>query len=611
MDEGLAEFLKGQPLQNVPAGAPAPDDLFTMFFISDSEPRMRENTDYEISNYIANLAAYKTTRVEYFEYAGGAHRIDPKLVILGGDISQDHSTSVLADWHLWEPLVANGIAFIAGFGNHDWEDPTWYSISGDEWNMKTTEFCRASYLNASGVAAPHFGYREFGPTDTRGPVTFLAKFRGVQIVNFNSFLYQPSYHYDFTSIKGTQCKQENASQGFSGCQVFKTAEPQIVELERALEASKGTPTVFVQHYPLTTSDRWWDDYGTSGTSIAQKKQRLKDLIGNYSGSVLFSGHNHKFAANAHTSSSGKSFTEYVAPYFGGNGGDDLRQGGGFLAALVSPTQGIVEVKHVEAPVFDADYTTTTPSATAPISATTTAALVDLSNLPPDASSVAASLTTCLTNSCLDVSFACYGDTECKALALPIATAQNPSDQFLASTGWSMMSASKSNTAVLELLRCMDNYCGTIFLSVTSAPTPTPTLASASAPTPAPIPTPSPVPEPAPVPAPSPQAPSPTPSPAPVPTPMPIPAPTPTPTPMPVPNPAPAPAPVLATLIPTPTPAPNPAPTPASASTPSPAAMPALTPTPVPTPVSDTVSVDNAGALRWPFLLLQLLLLRSL
>lgn len=588
VDEGLAEFLKGQPLQNVTAGVPAPDELFTIFFISDSEPRMRNNTDYEISNYIANLASYKTTRVEYFEYAGGTHRVDPKLVILGGDISKDHSTSVLADWHLWEQLVSNGIAFIAGFGNHDWEAPTWYSIAGDEWNMRTTEFCRASYLNASGVAAPHFGYTEFGPTDTRGPVTFLAKFRGVQIVNFNSFLYQPSYHYDFTSIKGAKCKEENATIGFSGCQVFTTAEPQIVELERALEASKGTPTVFVQHYPLSTPDRWWDDWGASGTSIAQKKERLKDLIGNYSGSVLFSGHNHRFAANAHTSSSGKAFTEYVAPYFGGNGGDDYRRGGGFLAALVSPTQGIVEVKHVEAPVFHADYTTTTPGETTPISTTTTttlAAVLDLSNLPPNVKSVSENLVSCLTSSCMMPVLVCYANTQCKDLSYELATTEDPSDELMASTGWSLMSASETNTAVLGLLQCMDKNCGTIFLSVSQAPTPAPTSA--------PIPAPSPVPNPAPVPYPSPQDSASSPSPVPTPTPTPIPDPAPSAVPTPAPTPTPTP-------IPTPTPTPIPAPAPVP--TPSPTPVPNPAPLQAPSPTANPVEVmDSAEAFRSPLL----------
>eukprot|EP00930_Biecheleria_cincta_P016093 TRINITY_DN13207_c0_g1_i1.p1 TRINITY_DN13207_c0_g1~~TRINITY_DN13207_c0_g1_i1.p1 ORF type:complete len:795 (-),score=78.29 TRINITY_DN13207_c0_g1_i1:15-2399(-) len=468
----LPDFLKGQALQNFTAVAEAPDELFTIIFVADAEPRMRNNTDNEVSQYIANLVSYTTTRVEYFAHAGGTHRIDPKLVILGGDISQDHSTSVLNDWHLWEQLPARGVPVIAGFGNHDWEEPHWYAVSGDAWNMETTDFCRASYRNASGVAAPHFSYKEFGPTDSRGPVTFLAKFRGVQIVNFNSFLYQPSYHYDFTSPEGQKCMLENLSTGFSGCQVFTSAEAQIAELERALDADVSTPTVFVQHYPLTTQDRWWDDQGASKTSMAYKKQRLKDLIGKYSSSALFSGHNHKYAVNAHSSSSGKQFTEYISSYFGGDGGDDIRKGGGFLALLVSPTQGIIEVKHVEAPVFDAAYSyTTTPAAAE--TTTASASVVDLSILPPDVETVQAQLNGCLTSKCIAPGFACFSDANCTSLATPFATATNPSKQELAEMAWALRHASESSEVVHGLLQCADNNCGTIFLST---PVSSPTLA---------------------------------------------------------------------------------------------------------------------------------------
>ena len=193
------------PLQTVAAGGAAPDEPFTILFVADPEPRMRGNSDEEVAAYVENLASYKTTRVEYFDHGGGAlHRVDPLLVVLGGDISADRDTSIEKDWGIWRRLEANGVAVIAGFGNHDWEPQSGYSLDGDTSNRAVVELCRAAYRNASQILAPRFGYQEVGPSE-RGPVHFVAELRGVQIVNLNSFLYQPSYRYDFASSQGQLC----------------------------------------------------------------------------------------------------------------------------------------------------------------------------------------------------------------------------------------------------------------------------------------------------------------------------------------------------------------------------------------------------------------------
>jgi len=83
-------------------------------------------------------------------------------VILAGDISADRETSVAADSPLWLPLLDSGVAVLAGFGNHDWTPRHQYSFAGDFWNVKALEFCRETYRNATRVASPYFGYREFG-----------------------------------------------------------------------------------------------------------------------------------------------------------------------------------------------------------------------------------------------------------------------------------------------------------------------------------------------------------------------------------------------------------------------------------------------------------------
>ena len=117
---------------------PGTDDSFTMVFVGDPEPRMRGNTDAEVKGYVANLVSYTTTRTAYFDYEGGTHRISPELVVLGGDISADRDTSVAKDMPIWQQLYDNNIAFVAGFGNHDWEPRVWgdgslgYSVAGEQ-----------------------------------------------------------------------------------------------------------------------------------------------------------------------------------------------------------------------------------------------------------------------------------------------------------------------------------------------------------------------------------------------------------------------------------------------------------------------------------------------
>lgn len=323
---------------------PLGDEPFTVVLVGDSEARMRGNTDAEVAAYVANLAAYRTSKVAYFDYDGGTHRIDPELVVLAGDISADRGTSIEADLPLWEALYANGIVFIAGFGNHDWDPKDWsdgpgYSLAGHLSNESTKAFTRETYRR-SALLTPEFTYRELGQTSVHGPVTFASSFRGVGIANFNTFLYQPSYYYP----EGWPLSC-NVLGGGAGCETFVSAESQIAAMEQALPAETDRTVLFLQHYPLTTGEQWWSDYEASGTTVAQKKGRLLGLAAKYDHSAILAGHNHVTGRYTHTVA-GRTIPEYVAPYFGGDGGEDPTRGGGFLALLVSPTEGILEVKTV-------------------------------------------------------------------------------------------------------------------------------------------------------------------------------------------------------------------------------------------------------------------------
>lgn len=303
---------------------------------------MRGNTDSEITGYVNQLVDLATSDVRHFAHEGGRHRIDPEIVVLGGDISADRGTSIQADLPLWQPLYDAGIRMIAGFGNHDWDpanfsDGPGYSVSGHLSNESTKAFVRETYRR-SALLTPQFRYQEVGPAADHGPAHFVASFRGVDIVNFNSYLYQPSYRYPegwpFTC---------NLLQGGAGCQIFESAEPQIEAVEELLSDGPTPTAIFTQHFPLTTADGWWDDHGASGTNLAERKARLLGLMGRYDHSVLLAGHNHSPLIVDHRFGD-RFLREIVAPYFGGNGGDDPTRGGGFVALLVSPTDGILEIR---------------------------------------------------------------------------------------------------------------------------------------------------------------------------------------------------------------------------------------------------------------------------
>jgi hypothetical protein len=335
-----------QDIPPLPEPVPGVDDAFTIVFIGDTEQRMRGNTDAEVRGYIEDLVAYTTTEEAYFDYGDGTHRIDPELVILGGDISADRDTYAYKEWPVFQPLYDAGIGFIAGFGNHDWDPPFFgdgtagYSVAGHLSNEGVVTFTRETYKRTAALLPDDFTYRELQKTSAQGPVTFHATFRGVEIANFNTFLYQPSYFYP--EGWSASC---NPELGGAGCQTFVSAERQIQAMERTLTNDPRRTLLVVQHYPLSTSDGWWSDFGASGTTVQQKKDRLLSILARYEHSALFAGHNHSASTTTY-GYQGKTITEHVAPYFGGAGGDDPTQGGGFLAILVSPTRGILEVERV-------------------------------------------------------------------------------------------------------------------------------------------------------------------------------------------------------------------------------------------------------------------------
>lgn len=321
---------------------PTVSDAFTVIFIGDAEPRMRGNTDSEVAWAVRNLVKLKSSRLRYFDRGNGKqYRIDPKLVILGGDISADRTTSIAADLPLYEPLYAAGIPFIAGFGNHDWET-MWngdhHSPAGQVSNDATTAFTRETYRRSAAMPGG-IAYQEVAPVASHGPTTFFATFRGVDIVNFNTFLYEPSYDYPPDSPNGCTAATDGP------CPIFRSAEPQIAAMEALARRSTSRPMLVVQHYPLSTHSWFWSDYGSTPTTYTQRQDRVLRLMGTRSKVAYLGAHTHVSKKTFHEVN-GRLVGEFIAPYFGGEGGRLQAKAGGALAILVSPTKGILEVKEL-------------------------------------------------------------------------------------------------------------------------------------------------------------------------------------------------------------------------------------------------------------------------
>jgi hypothetical protein len=219
--------------------------------------------------------------------------IDPKLIIHGGDLSDttyawgfDADTLFL---DVYQQVYDAGIPFISILGNHD-------LIGGDDGppDTEAEDFVRKSFEKAQYLA--DFTYEEIPRDDNSVNSYFVANFRGLQLATVNHRL-----------------ESTNNSQWES--------------FQSKLDNSK--PALFFSHRPL------WAQDGT-----------LKTFIETFKNPAHYAGHVHVYIDE----SASAGFTSYVAPYphdweyptDTNTTGSYLQPG--FLAILVSPTEGVLETK---------------------------------------------------------------------------------------------------------------------------------------------------------------------------------------------------------------------------------------------------------------------------
>jgi hypothetical protein len=304
-----------------PAASP-----FTIIFVSDVENKYRGHSvgrsDFIIS-YIKDLA----TKGIYFDGAYAGNKVDPQLVIHGGDIS--HMWSCENFWgcrspddefdDIWDQLYDSGIPMISGFGNHDWAPVTGmneYLWKGDgdktdktnKINRQSSSFVQKSYEKAKDTSNGALTYTEFPPSGDIGQSMYKANFRGLQIGHLGCASSWESYNTNDDSV-------------FS-------SEEQLDQLDGNLD--RNAKTIFFSHYPVHSLEQTDED-------------RLKDLVLQFSGAHHFSGHVHTAKKNTYPKHGTKTFTDYIAPY-PHIWSDDKP---GVYAILASAAGGVLQVKTIE------------------------------------------------------------------------------------------------------------------------------------------------------------------------------------------------------------------------------------------------------------------------
>jgi len=327
----------------------SPADAFTVIFLSDMECSYRNHTPERcryVLEYIRDLAQQNL----YFDGNYGGSKMDPQLVIHGGDNnsmlgckSEPASVcrSVQQEWDdIWKTPFEGNLPLISAFGNHDWQtaegtgdmsslvwgdpsDPR--VIRTDVINSGAQELVAKTYEESAKLGVET---QEFAPIGEIGPIMYRSTFRGIQIANFNVAVFWESYN----------------DQG------VYNSESQVNALFQSLD--RNMATLFFQHYPLGDTCNFSDFWcGCLGFFCSEIIEKTVDRIQEFPRAILLTGHRHKPRTQDYPTffqPDRYSFVEYVAPY--PHTWDGLAPG--FYAMLVSPTEGVLQVKQVEVPGLD-------------------------------------------------------------------------------------------------------------------------------------------------------------------------------------------------------------------------------------------------------------------
>lgn len=354
-----------------------PDDAFTVVFMSDLENEYRnhpvERSQY-VLQYIRNLK-YQDDLTFDGEYS--LVPIDPKLLLHGGDMSHMWGCgfspldsgidcrSIEKEYQkIWQIIMGGGdtvkktennetkndndtnhnaadddedgpyFPLLSSYGNHDYRVRVgtgnanqWPSAPTTEprvaqtdiINRQSQDFTKLTYELASELFDGALTFQEFKPVSNDiGQSMFRAIYKNVQIASFNCASSWQSYRS--TAGGGV----DNVGGDIGGSSIVYEADEQLAALAASLD--RDMTTIFFQHYPIA--------------DLIRNQQKTINLIQEFPRAVHFSGHRH-----VQESMSYSSFIDYTAAY--PHTWDGRRPG--FYAMLISPSEGILQVKNLVIP----------------------------------------------------------------------------------------------------------------------------------------------------------------------------------------------------------------------------------------------------------------------
>lgn len=318
-----------------------PDPVYTLVVLGDTEWNMR-GYPIERATTDANKIAQIKREGRHAYKGHPAFKYDPELLMVVGDVSPDRDNSPKDFLRVFDGCYRAGIKCMNLFGNHDWDPEYW---GGDKNDPGFNYFTGEPQLNNSRERIAQAARKSNIPleyiisTDRwwYDPMPYVFTYRKVKYYCGNSFwflpYYRPSGHpKDWFQDPSLWTRPK-----------FKNADPIIESLERLVDRNADSPVIWMQHYPFVSGSDWWGAFSHDGryNTTDKRKQKIKDLIFKTKNPVFFAGHIHGSHVEQHSNAMGKTFTEYVTPYFRMDGGS------GYFV-LVSEQEGVLTAEEFSA-----------------------------------------------------------------------------------------------------------------------------------------------------------------------------------------------------------------------------------------------------------------------
>lgn len=306
-----------------------PDPVYTLVVLGDTEWNMRGYTIQQAITDANKIAQIKREGKCYYKQHP-AHKYDPELLMVVGDVSPDRDNNPNDFLKVFDGCYNAGIKCMNIFGNHDWDPEMWsdgpgFSFFAGEPQLNNSRkriqvAANKSKITLEYIIAPDKWWYD--------PMPYAFSYRNVKYYCGNSFWFLPYYRpfgkpEDWFTNPSLWTKPK-----------FKNADPIIESLERLVDKNSTSPVIWMQHYPFVSD--WWNTFEHDGkyNTMEKRKQKIKDLIFRTKNPVMFAGHIHYSRIDKHSNGLGKTFSEYVTPYF-------RERGGSGYFVLVSEKEGVL------------------------------------------------------------------------------------------------------------------------------------------------------------------------------------------------------------------------------------------------------------------------------